>query len=53
MLAVAKKYPLFVLPLARDIVGDLPEGIEKGAKGAVEMHFLVRACRRFDLADAV
>ena len=41
MLKVAKQYPLFVLPLARDIVGDLPEGLEKGSKGAVEMHFLV------------
>ena len=41
MLKVAQKYPLFVLPLARDIIGDLPEGVEKGAKGAVEMHFLV------------
>lgn len=43
MLTAAKKYPLFVLPLARDIVGDLPEGIEDGSKGAVEMYFLVRS----------
>ncbi|KAL8292234.1 hypothetical protein RQP46_001700 [Phenoliferia psychrophenolica] len=38
MSTVAKKYPLFVLPLARDIVGeDKPEG----SAGAVEMHLLV------------
>lgn len=42
MLGVAQRYPLFVLPLARDIVGDVPEGLAPGAQGAVEMHFLVR-----------
>lgn len=40
MISVAKKYPLFVLPLAREIVGDLPEGVDES--GAVEMHLLVR-----------
>lgn len=38
MLNSARKYPLFVLPLAR--VAELPEGQE--AESATEMHLLVR-----------
>lgn len=40
MLVIAKKYPLFVLPLARDVIGEVPEGMQKEG-GAVEMHLLV------------
>lgn len=40
MTGVAKKYPMFVLPLARDIVG---EEKPEGSAGAVEMHLLVRS----------
>lgn len=39
MSGVAKKYPIFVLPLAREIFG---EDIPEGSPGAVEMHLLVR-----------
>lgn len=41
MLNSARKYPLFVLPLAR--VAELPEGQE--AESATEMHLLVRGVR--------
>lgn len=40
MIQMGKKYPLFVLPLARDVIGDVPEGLAKEG-GAVEMHLLV------------
>lgn len=40
MILMGKKYPLFVLPLARDVIGDVPEGLAKEG-GAVEMHLLV------------
>lgn len=39
MVQSGKKYPIFVLPLARDVVGELPDGTETAS--AVEMYLLV------------
>ncbi|GAA5968416.1 hypothetical protein JCM21900_002665 [Sporobolomyces salmonicolor] len=38
MISSARKYPLFVLPLTRDVVGEAPDGSETDQ--AVEMHLL-------------
>ncbi|GAA5885847.1 hypothetical protein JCM5296_000163 [Sporobolomyces johnsonii] len=38
MISSARKYPIFVLPLTRDVVGEAPDGSETDQ--AVEMHFL-------------
>lgn len=39
MVKTGKKYPIFVLPLTRDVVGEAPDGSE--TESAVEMHLLV------------
>lgn len=39
MVQSGKKYPIFVLPLARDVVGELPDGSETAS--AIEMYLLV------------
>ena len=39
MISNARKYPLFVVPLQRDVVGEAPDGTQ--TEQAVEMHVLV------------
>lgn len=39
MISNARKFPLFVLPLQRDVVGEAPDGTQTDQ--AVEMHVLV------------
>lgn len=41
MISNGKKYPMFVLPLAREVAGALPDGQE--TESAIEMHLLVSA----------